>query len=190
VTPIVLIGVAFAVPGMSAWLGAVNGPQAAMVLQVLLAGLWLTAISMGPITVVQAAGDLRHLALLYLAQLPMLLGLLWVMTDHLGILGAALAVATRQLIDTAGMLWLAVRQVGRPPGRWAHFALGLLGSAGLLTLAAGARTWLEGFGVAAIGLAAWAAIAWWLWIDVDERELIRGWTNRLSRESGSPPAAS
>lgn len=189
VTPIVLIGVAFAVPGMSAWLGAVNGPQAAMVLQVLLAGLWLTSISMGPITVVQAAGDLRHLALFYLAQLPMLLGLLWVMTDHLGIFGAALAVATRQLIDTAGMLWLAVRQVGRPPGRWAHFALGLLGSAGLLTLAAGARTWLEGFGVAGIGLAAWAAIAWWLWIDVDERKLIRGWTKSLSRQSGSPPAA-
>jgi hypothetical protein len=119
----------------------------------------------------------------------MLLGLLWVMTDHLGILGAALAVAMRQLIDTAGMLWLAVRQVGRPPGHWARFALGLIGSAGVLTLAAGARTWLEGFGVAGIGLAAWAAIAWWLWIDGDERKRIRGWTKSLNRESVSPPAA-
>ncbi len=188
-TPLVLLGVAFAVPAMTAWLGADNGPRAGVVLQVLLAGLWLSALSMGPVTVVQAAGDLRHIALFYLLQLPLLLALLWGLTGPLGIVGAALAVALRQGVDSAGMLWLAVRQVGAPPGRWHRFTLGVAAAALVLVLAAGARGWAEAAAAAVLGLATCAAIAWGLWLEADERQRLRQWALARRRGAGLPPAA-
>jgi len=174
-TPIVLLGVAFAVPAMTLWLGAANGPIAAVVLQVLLVGLWLSSLSMGPITVVQAAGDLRPVALFYLLQLPMLVALLWVLTEHLGIVGAALAVAARQLVDTVGMLWLTTRLVGRPAGHWWRFAIGLVGSTMVLGLASLARTWPEALAAATAGLLVCGAIAWYLWVEPEERSRTRRW---------------
>jgi O-antigen/teichoic acid export membrane protein len=172
-TPLVLVGVAFAVPAMELWLGAENGARAGVILQVLLAGLWLSSLAMGPITVVQAAAELRPLALFYLAQLPVLVLLLWVLTERFGILGAAAAMALRQLIDTVGMLWLAVRQVGRPPGRWARFSLGVVASALLLLGVAMAHTWAQAAMAAAIGLLLGAALAWSLWLEATEREQLR-----------------
>jgi O-antigen/teichoic acid export membrane protein len=175
ITPMAVVGVALAVPAMSLWLGAEHGPVAGAVLQVLLVGLWVSSLSMGPVTVLQAAGDLRHVALFYLLQLPLLLGLLWLLTDSLGIVGAAIAVALRQGVDTAGMLFLAVQQVGRPAGRWRRFALGLAATVAMLLLAAASQSWLQGLAVAATGLVLCAVLAVWCWIDAEEQARLRGW---------------
>ncbi|MCZ8173836.1 MAG: flippase [Burkholderiaceae bacterium] len=188
-TPLVLVGVAFAMPAMTAWLGSDHGPRAGVVLQVLLAGLWLSSLSMGPVTVVQAAGDLRHIALFYLVQVPLLLTLLWGLTGPLGIVGAALAVALRQGVDTVGMLWLAVRQVGLPPGRWGRFALGLLGSAAVLLMAAMARGWAEAALAALAGLVACGVLGGWLWVEPDERRRLLHGAGQRWRRTGEPPAA-
>lgn len=188
-TPLVLVGVAFAVPAMTVWLGPDNGPLAGAVLQVMLAGLWLSSLSMGPVTVVQAAGDLRYIALFYLLQVPLLLAMLWAFIEPLGIFGAALAMALRQGIDTVGMLWLAMRQLGRPPGRWRRFALGLLLSAAVLVLVATARNWAEAIMAAVAGLATCAVIVTWLWIEADERQRLWHWAQALWRRAGAPPAA-
>jgi O-antigen/teichoic acid export membrane protein len=188
-TPLVLVGVAFAVPAMTAWLGADNGPLAGVVLQVLLAGLWLSSLSMGPMTVVQAAGDLRHVAMFYLLQVPLLLAMLWAFTEPMGIVGAALAIALRQGIDTVGILWLAVRQLGLPLGRWRRFALGLLGSAVVLVLVATARSWAGALMAAVSGLGICAAIVIWLWFEADERRRAWHWVQARWRRAGAPPGA-
>ncbi len=188
-TPMVLVGVALAVPAMTLWLGSEHGPIAGIVLQVLLAGLWLSSLSMGPITVVQAAGDLRSISLFYLLQVPLLLALLWGLTESLGIVGAAVAVASRQLVDTAGMLFLAVRQVGRPPGRWRRFALGLVASIVLLILAAAARSWTEAIAAATLGLVLCGAIGWWCWIDAEEHARVRQWVRVWAGRGAAPSAA-
>ncbi|MFO0443553.1 MAG: oligosaccharide flippase family protein [Betaproteobacteria bacterium] len=188
-TPLVLVAVAFAVPAMTAWLGADNGPLAGVVLQVLLAGLWLSSLSMGPMTVVQAAGDLRHVAMFYLLQVPLLLAMLWAFTEPLGIVGAALAIALRQGIDTVGMLWLAVRQLGLPLGRWRRFALGLLGSVVVLVLVATARSWADALMATVSGLGICAAIVGWLWFEADERRRAWHWVQARWRRAGAPPGA-
>jgi len=184
-TPLVLLGVAFAVPAMTAWLGAETGPRSAIVLQLLLVGLWFSVLAMGPVTVLQAAGDLRQVALFYLLQVPLLLGLLWTLTDAWGVVGAALAVTLRHLVDAVGMLWLAVRQAGWPAGRWGRFALGLGVNGLLLALSATATGWLEAVIVTGVALPICCAIAWRLWADPHERARLRAWAWAL-RRSASP----
>ncbi len=159
-TPIVLIGIGLSVPAMSSWLGGELGPRAAELLQVLLLALWLTSFSMGPSTVIQGAGDPRKLSILLLAELPVLLGLLWLFVTWWGLIGAAAAMALRHGFNAIALLKLAFAATGSPPEPWRGFLLGVVCTIGVFVLAVGGTNWPDAVIRTALCLLLYVIIAW------------------------------
>jgi O-antigen/teichoic acid export membrane protein len=158
--PVLLAMMALAQPGMRLWLGAEGGDEAALVLQLLVAGVFVNTLAQGPATLVQAAGRPRDMALLHLAELlPFLLLLAW-LTARFGIVGTALAATLRFVFDALAMAVIAQRSLRLPAWRWRALWLPAAVTTLLFALAAACRTAGHALALLLPGLPAWA---WWAW---------------------------
>jgi O-antigen/teichoic acid export membrane protein len=171
--PVIFLFVVFARPGLHGWLGPEIAELGAPVMQILAVGMLLNALAQGPATLIQAAGEPRWMALLHLAELPVFVGLLWLLTVQHGVLGTALASSLRSGVDAAVIFGLAQRRVAMGTLHW-RAAAGPAGVAVLLLLAGLWPTdWAESVGVALAGLAAFAVYAWAGLLRADERQRLR-----------------
>lgn len=176
--PVVFLFVVLARPGLELWLGAEMAAQGATVLQILALGVLFNALAQGPAMLIQAAGEPRWMAKLHLAELPVFVAILWLLTERFGIVGTAVAACLRNAIDAAAVFWLAYRRVSfsaidlratLPPA-----ALALL----LLALAAWPTTWAEALPVALVGGVVFAAYAWACVLSPAERSQLLGLRRR------------
>lgn len=167
--PVIFLFVVFARPGLHSWLGAEIAKQGAPVMQILAVGMLLNALAQGPATLVQAAGEPRWMALLHLAELPIFVGLLWLLTLQFGVIGTALASSLRNGVDAAIVFGLAQRRVANGTLHWraalAPAAVGML----LLGVALWPTGWAQATVVALAGLVLFAGYTWSRLLRPEER---------------------
>lgn len=102
--PVVLTVFAFADRILSAWLGEAMAEQSVPVLRLLSLGVFINGMAHMAFGIVQAAGRPDYAAKLHLAELPVYVMLLWVLTTTYGIVGAAAAWVIRVFADAAVLL--------------------------------------------------------------------------------------
>ncbi|MEY3252917.1 MAG: hypothetical protein RL227_1890 [Pseudomonadota bacterium] len=161
--PLVLFICAVAHPAMQLWLGAEQGPIAATVLQLLVSGLLFNALAQGPATLILAAGHPRRIALLHLTQVPLFALLLWALTSAFGIVGTALAVALRFVLDAvavAALAWFDLAPSGVRAVPWRRGLLPVLVFALLLGAAQMPRDLVLAAAVAVLGPLLFVVYAW------------------------------
>jgi len=135
------------------WLGPDFATNSARILSILTLGVFFNATAYVPYTLIQGVGRVDVTALLQLAELPVYLGVLWVLADRYGAIGAAAAWSLRTAFDCGLLLVLLPRLA--PGTRQAALVIGLrvgiAGAVGLAGLLIGG--WL-GAAVSLTGLAA------------------------------------
>lgn len=109
--PCVLVIVALAHPGLTAWLGADFASHSTRVLQWLAAGVFFNSLAQIPFALVQGAGRPDLTAKLHLIELPLYLALLWFALAAFGIEGAAMAWTARAALDMLVLFLLAFRLI-------------------------------------------------------------------------------
>lgn len=167
--PVIFVFIVFARPGLESWLGLGIAELGAPVMQILAVGMLLNALAQGPATLIQAAGEPRWMALLHLAELPVFVGLLWLLTAQFGVIGTALASSLRNGVDAAIVLGLAQRRVAMGALNWRAALLPAAVAALLLGAALWPTGWAQATAVAVAGLALFAGYAWARLLRPDER---------------------
>lgn len=171
--PLVFVLAVFARPGLETWLGLEIAEQGAPVMRILAVGFLLNALAQGPATLIQAAGEPRWMAKLHLAELPVFVAVLWLLTLHYGVVGTAIASSLRSGLDAAVVYGLAHRRVAQGRLLWRE-ALAPGGVAALLlALGAWPTTWLQAVAVGALGLTLFALYAWAGLLRPDERRRLQ-----------------
>jgi O-antigen/teichoic acid export membrane protein len=107
--PLLLLVAVFARDILSLWLGPVFAANSTAPLQILAVATFLSALSILPYGLLQGAGRPDITAVFHVLELPLHLGLVWILVSRMGIIGAAIAVTIRVLIDSILILWACDR---------------------------------------------------------------------------------
>jgi O-antigen/teichoic acid export membrane protein len=144
---------AFARPFLTLWQGAAFARQSATVLQILAVGAVLNAIGWIPANLIMGLRRPDMTAKIHLVQLPIYLGLLYVLIVRFGIVGAALGFGLRVTLESTLLFIVSFRL--SPPSRRAlatHHPLRGVGTVALFGLA------VSGLGALHLGDAARFAV--------------------------------
>jgi O-antigen/teichoic acid export membrane protein len=99
VFPLVLLAVTYAPEGLRFWLGPTFSQNSTSVLRWIAAGVLVNSLSTLPFVLIQGAGRPDIAAKLHIAELPVYLGVVWLLTKGFGIEGTAVAWTVRITID-------------------------------------------------------------------------------------------
>ena len=113
--PMVLILTTCAHDGLNLWLGREFADNSAMVLQILVIGVFINSLAYVPFGFIQSAGRPDITAKLHLIELPFYLLTLWWLLNHYGITGAAIAWLLRVTVDTLLQFSLAYKLLPAAP---------------------------------------------------------------------------
>jgi O-antigen/teichoic acid export membrane protein len=178
--PAACVVIAFAAPGLDAWLGPDYARHSATALQILAVGVLFNAAAHVPFVYVQALGRPDVTARIHLAELVVHVPLTWALVSHLGIAGAALAWTIRVTVDAVVVLAAAVRLLGLPLRRVVAARTVYLGLAAgcLLAALSAASIGFRHAPVASVAasiaaIAVFAAAAWRHIAGDDERSSLR-----------------
>ena len=171
--PVAFAFVVLARPGLQLWLGDEFAQHGAPVLQILAVGVFFNMLAQAPATLIQAAGQPRVMALLHLAELPVFVAVLYLLTVKLGIVGTALAAALRSGLDAVAVLMLARRDVARGDIPWRQAALPAAVALLMLAAALWPESLSQALAVAAAGLAAFVVYAWRWLLSTEECQRIK-----------------
>jgi len=97
------------------WVGAPFARQAALPLRLLIPGFLIGLVAPLSGTLLEAVGRPDILVKLYLAELPLNVVSVWLLTKYLGVPGAALSYTVRTIVETVA-LWLIVYRLVPFPG--------------------------------------------------------------------------
>jgi O-antigen/teichoic acid export membrane protein len=184
--PIVLVIVTLAPEGLRLWLGPTFAQNGSSVLRWLAAGVFVNSLAQAPFTLIQSTGRADITAKLHLAELPLYLAVLWVLTQRLGIEGTAIAWAARGTIDAFLVCFVAQRVLHHR----SRFLLRVGGAtvAGLVVLYLGTlpsgltmRVACLGLGLLGFGLA-----SWFLVLVPKERMLLFGVREKATAQVENP----
>jgi O-antigen/teichoic acid export membrane protein len=89
----------FAYPALRIWISPAFANNSIEISLILTIGVWINAMAMVPYTVLQAMGKPKTTAIFHVFELVIYVALLWVLTNHFGLVGAALAWTTRVALD-------------------------------------------------------------------------------------------
>jgi O-antigen/teichoic acid export membrane protein len=115
VLPITLIVVTFAPEGLQLWLGPTFSQNGTAVLRWLAAGVFLNSLSIVPFVLIQSAGRPDITAKLLLAELPLYLAALWLVTQQFGIQGTAIAWTGRLTVEAFLLFFYSLRLLPEKP---------------------------------------------------------------------------
>lgn len=110
-TPIVLVLTVIAHPFLNVWLGKEFAEQSTLVIQLLSIGTLVNSIGQVSYCAIQAMGRPDITAKMHLLELPIYLGMIWVLAMNMGIVGAAVAWLVRVVIDAAVLYRLAYQMM-------------------------------------------------------------------------------
>jgi len=188
--PLLLLVAAFSSDILRVWLGPLFAHQGALPLQILAIAVFINALGIFPYSLLQGVGRPDLTAMFHVLELPLHLGLVWILVSRLGITGAAIAVVTRFAIDLTLVLW-ACERFGYSPlgdihrmGATKSFA-GLLFMAGVLL----ASSFLQLSFIPRVVLAALATLCYyaaqWHWsFDLRDRQFLRTTIKQLPQKEG------
>lgn len=91
------------------WLGPAFAANSASVLSILMLGVFFNATAYVPNTLIQSVGRVDVTARLQMAELPIYLGVLWLLAERYGAVGAAVAWSLRTAVDCGLLLVLLPR---------------------------------------------------------------------------------
>jgi O-antigen/teichoic acid export membrane protein len=177
--PVMLLVIAFARPILQFWLGNEFAAKSALVLQILCVGALFNAMAVLPFSFLQGLGRPDLTARFHLMELPIYVGVLWILVSHLGIVGAALAWTLRVTLDAfllfAAILWLKLVS----PRSFTSHSMQRMFAALLLFAVLLVPAWASGSpavqaGFAVLLLLAFAIVAWRFVLDGTDRNLILG----------------
>ncbi len=102
-------------PLLSLWLGEAFHPDGAAALRILSIGVVANALGFVALELLQAVRRPELPAMLQIAEVPLQLGLAWLLVSRFGVQGAAMAWSIRCGVDSAGLWLLALYQTRRSP---------------------------------------------------------------------------
>jgi O-antigen/teichoic acid export membrane protein len=178
--PIVFCLVVMARPGLQLWLGSEFAERGAPVMQLLAVGVFVNTLAQAPALLIQAAGQPRAMALLHLAELPVFVGVLYLLTLRFGIVGTAVAACLRSTVDALAVLLLAARDLAPGAIPWRRALRPMAVSLLLLLMAWWPTSAAAAMAVLVLGLALFVAYAWPLLLLPGERQRLLGML-RVSR---------
>lgn len=109
-TPSAIIAIFLCGPFLRLWLGSNFDPLSVPISQLMIMGFWINSLAFVPFVRLQAVGRPDLVSYALMAQLPIYLGLLWLGMTRFGLLGSAIALALRLVIDYA-LLSVLARQL-------------------------------------------------------------------------------
>jgi O-antigen/teichoic acid export membrane protein len=170
--PLTLLVVIFAADGLAAWLGGDFPQRSAPVLRMLAIGVFVNGLAHVPFALIQGVGRPDLTAKLHLAELPLYLAGLWLLTTSHGITGAALAWTARVTADAVLLFAIANKSVGVSDPTTQHVVVFLMAalfvlSFGLGDLGIGAKAL-----VAVLALSIFAVVVWSRVLGGEDRILI------------------
>lgn len=169
--PVMLCTVVLAQDGLSLWLGADFAQRSFRVLQILVVGVFVNSLARVPLALLQGVGRPDLTAMLQLVELPLYLGLLWLLITAYGIEGAAIAWTTRVTFDALLLFGLAERFF--PGNRGVRLRGALLSALSILILLLAALVQgpiVKGFFLAGTILC-YLPVAWFRILSPEERRL-------------------
>jgi O-antigen/teichoic acid export membrane protein len=172
--PIVLAVISFAPEGLRLWLGPVFAQNSATALRWLAAGILVNSLAQIPFALIQSAGRPDITSKLHLAELPLYLVAVWLLTRKMGIEGTAIAWSGRVALDAVILCWCA-----RSFFEWSAKSLAILGTttaAGLLVCYAStlvSNLAIKG-GIVSLALLGFGLVGWFLVLAPGERMFLSG----------------
>lgn len=94
----------------STWISKDFSSQAAVIFQLLAAGLFVNTLSRIPYNLIQASGDSRSTAIIHLVELPVYLIVLFLLLNFVGLPGAAIAWMARMVLDNLLLGYVAKKE--------------------------------------------------------------------------------
>jgi len=107
--PVILVLFAFAGEALTLWQDAAFSAESAGVMRWLTAGIFVYSLSFVPFSLLQGVGRPDVSAKLHLVEIPLTIGLAWVLMKHFGMQGAGVAWFIRCVFETGAMALLANR---------------------------------------------------------------------------------
>ena len=98
-----------AYPSLSIWISPDFAQNALPVTLILTVGIWLNSMAMVPYTVIQAMGKPKITAIFHLVEMVLYAVLIWLLTRHYGLIGAAIAWTARVALDLVLLRFTAGR---------------------------------------------------------------------------------
>ncbi len=105
-----LVAALLAYPALALWISTAFARDAMPIVLVMCMGVWVNALASVPFTLLHAKGHPRLTAIFHVAELLLYFGVLWVLSNRFGLVGAALAWLARVALDWV-LLRLAVRRL-------------------------------------------------------------------------------
>ncbi|HGL5238901.1 TPA: oligosaccharide flippase family protein, partial [Burkholderia multivorans] len=174
-TPVAIVAIFALAPFLTLWVGPDLAAHSAPVGRVLVVGVWLVGQASVTRILIQSQVNPARAALAGLVQMPFFVGALWLGIHRYGLIGAAVVVAARALVDYGVLLYLsAIRMRAIVLDMVAHLAF-------LLVSLALANAWTglaESIGMCAIVLT--LNVAWSLTMTPGLRALASGLIGRLN----------
>lgn len=171
--PITLLFVTLAYEGLNLWIGHEFAQNSTLVLQWLAIGVFINSFSYIPFALVQGAGRPDLTAKIHMIELPFYLLTVWWLTSDYGIVGAAIALVLRVMVDALFLFGIAQHLLPSNALNIKRIAA-MIGLA-LLTLALSSL--LVGTHVKILFLSltlfAFALVTWSLILASEERALLR-----------------
>lgn len=116
--PLLLLVIVFSGDILRAWLGPIFAQQSALPVRILAVAVFVNALGILAYNLLQAVGRPDLTAIFHTVELPLHLGLVWILVSRMGITGAAVAVLVRLSIDLGLILWAS--------SRFSYYSLGAI----------------------------------------------------------------
>ena len=183
--PVLLLVAVFSRDILQVWLGPVFARQSTATLQILTLGVFINSFGIFPYSLLQGVGRPDVTAIFHLLELPIHLGLLWLLVPRMGIAGAAIAVTVRLLIDAA-LIFAACHWLGFAGLRAVHkrgvtksiLALILI-SVAMFAPFSGQSTFLFRVTLASASLVCYLVIQWYWAFDERDRQFLSATSKRF-----------
>jgi O-antigen/teichoic acid export membrane protein len=158
--PIALVITSLAPEGLRLWLGPAFAQNSSSVLRWLAAGVFVISLATVPYVLIQGAGRPDITAKLHVAELPVYLAALWLLTKKFGIEGTAIAWTGRVILDAVILFFYSRRLVAQSPKFLAKLGITVSGGLAVLYLASlpaslVIRAAFLGVNLLVFGLAGW-----------------------------------
>lgn len=168
--PIILIIISFAPEFLRLWLGSAFAENGSAVLRWIAAGVFINSLAQLPFVLIQSAGRPDITAKVVMAELPVYLAALWLLTKKFGIEGTAIAWTCRITVDAILYFFFAHRLLPQSPRYYRKLCMVMLGALAVLVLARVPRdiATKAAFLVVALLTFGWAS---WVWAFAGEERL-------------------
>jgi O-antigen/teichoic acid export membrane protein len=174
VFPIILVIMTLAPEGLRLWLGPTFAQNGSSVLRWLAAGILVNAVAWVPFILLQSAGRPDLIAKVMIAEAPLYMAALWLLTKRFGIEGTAMAWAGRIIVDAIVLFVCGDRLLPHRPKFLLKLGTTMAGALAVLGLAIIPTTLPMKAGFLGASLLIFAVASWRWALGPGERVFIAG----------------